>query len=180
MSILLGFAPWIVFWILVGNNTFQHAAWAALITSIIVNAKSMKQKSLKVLDIGSLLFFLLLAMTTLVAEPAWLETWTHFSGNVALFVISLISLVIGKPFTLQYAREQTPEEYWSTPLFYAINRNITLVWTAAFALQTVSSVLTVIWPHHETWFSWIIPLAAFVAATKFTGWYPRRFQEEEA
>jgi uncharacterized membrane protein len=178
MGILLGFAPWIVFWVLVGNNTFQHAAWAALAAAVIVNAKGLNKKNYKVLDIGTLLFFLVQAVITLFAEPVWLETWTHFSGNAALLVISLISLLIGKPFTLQYAREQTPEEFWTTPLFYSINRNITLVWTAAFAVQTASSALTVIWPHHETWFSWIIPMGAFVGATKFTGWYPKQFRKE--
>jgi uncharacterized membrane protein len=180
MGILFGFAPWIVFWVLVGNNTFQHAALAAFVASVIISARGLKQKNIKVLELGTVLFFLVLAVITIFAEPIWLEKWTHLLGNAALLLISLVSLVIGKPFTIQYAREQTPEEHWTTPLFYSINKNITLVWTAAFAVQTVSSALTVIWPHHETWFSWIIPLGAFVGAVKFTGWYPKQFAKEAA
>jgi hypothetical protein len=38
--------------------------------------------------------------------------------------IVLASLAAGRPFTLQYARERVPKQYWHAPLFLTINRRI--------------------------------------------------------
>jgi len=172
MHIFLGFAPWIVFWILSGNDSFFEAILVAGIVALLLSASRFIKGKIKLLEIGSLIFFALMTVAAFAADPPWLEKWTHVLGNAALTVIALVSVLVGKPFTLQYAKEQVAPEIWEKPGFFTTNLHITLVWCACFVLQTVSSALTITWPHHETWFSWIIPTASFVAAIKFTAWYP--------
>ncbi len=180
MGILLGFAPWIIFWILASNDTFLVAILAAAASSLIINARQVIRRRLKVLEIGTLLFFGVMSLAALSLDPAWLERWVHVLGNASLTTIALVSILIGRPFTLQYAREQIAEEYWETPRFMTTNLIITWVWTASFILQTLSSTATLFWPHHETWFSWLIPTASFVAAIKFTVWYPEQVRARAA
>jgi hypothetical protein len=177
MGILLAFAPWILFWILASNDTFRVAIFAALISTVVINIRYIAERKVKVLDLGTMIFFALLSGVSLFADPPWLEQWVHVLGNLALTVIALVSIAIGKPFTIQYAKEQVAEQYWNTPQFLSTNLRITWVWFATFAVQTVSSAITIIHPQHETWLSWVIPTGAFVAAIKFTAWYPQHVKE---
>lgn len=39
----------------------------------------------------------------------------------------MVSLAIRMPFTLQYAKERIPKEYWSLPLFVAIDDRVWVV-----------------------------------------------------
>jgi hypothetical protein len=51
----------------------------------------------------------------------WLATWLApaFSGIMGLIILALIPVM---PFTEQFARESTPQQYWSSPTFKKINR----------------------------------------------------------
>ena len=65
------------------------------------------------------------------------------------------------------------EQYWRTPLFLAINRRITWVWAAAFAVLVAAHIAT-------TFFSvsalvdGVVTVAAFVYAAGFTARYPEK------
>ena len=52
-------------------------------------------------------------------DEQWLERWFQPLSNGALFLIALVSVLIGKPFALQYAREQAPPEVQESPRFTA-------------------------------------------------------------
>ena len=82
---------------------------------------------MKVLEVGSLLLFGLLLLYTLIAAPHWSVATVRLAVDGGLAIV-LVSLAIGAPFTLQYARERVPKEYWASPLFLATNQRITGVW----------------------------------------------------
>ncbi|MEI9864304.1 MAG: hypothetical protein WDN00_07060 [Limisphaerales bacterium] len=56
-------------------------------------------------------------------------------------MIVLISMAIRCPFTLQYAREGTPETLWREPEFIRVNYVITAVWAAAFAVMVAADLV---------------------------------------
>ncbi|GED30968.1 amine oxidase [Brevibacillus centrosporus] len=58
-----------------------------------------------------------------------------------LTLASAISLVIKKPFTLQYAKKVVPEAFTTHRLFYLSNFWLTLIWAVAFALSLICSAL---------------------------------------
>jgi hypothetical protein len=95
-------------------------------------------------------------------------------SNALIAVIAGLSIAFRAPFTLAYARETTPREYWKSPLFLRINYVITGVWSAAFLLTAIVGYLGD-GPLHQPgnlWTDWIIPIGLVVLALKFTGWYP--------
>ena len=69
----------------------------------------------------------------------------------ACFAISLASLVIRKPFTLQYAREMVDAETAQLPGFMRANYIITWAWTGAFLLMMVANVLMIYVPGLPLW-----------------------------
>ena len=55
--------------------------------------------------------------------------------------LALGSVLVRNPFTLSYARESTPNEYWETPEFLSLNYLISWVWVAAFVVEAVSGFI---------------------------------------
>lgn len=70
--------------------------------------------------------------------------------------------------------ESTPEEQWDTPLFLRINTIISWAWAGAFVAAAVAGVIgnLVLDNPSNLWTSWIVQIAAIIAAIQFTDWYP--------
>lgn len=57
-----------------------------------------------------------------------------------LLAIVLASMALGRPFTLQYAREQVPPEHWDSPEFLRTNAIIAAVRALAFAVMVAAEL----------------------------------------
>jgi hypothetical protein len=66
-------------------------------------------KSQKILEIGTAILFGGLALYAVLGGPVWSILGVRLRVDVGLFLMVLTTLIVGKPFTLQYAREQVPE-----------------------------------------------------------------------
>ena len=169
VQIFFGFAPWIAFMVLSSNNTFELAAVIALVIAVVVLLISRRSGSKPTaFDYATLGFFVLLVIVGLFTSDAAVATWVQPVSNFALFTIALVSILIGKPFTREYARQSLPPEVWDSPGFLQGTLRVAWVWVAAFAVMTISSLITVFRPNWETWTTWVIPIVAFVAAVLYT------------
>ncbi len=92
--------------------------------------------------------------------------------DAGLLAIVLVSLAIGRPFTLQYARERVPEAFWAMPLFLTTNRIISTVWAGAFAALVAADAAAEWVPSVPLWVDVVGSIAAFAAAVWFSRWYP--------
>ncbi len=173
MSILLGLAPFVVFFILMRLVSPLAGLAAAFAVSFLLGFRHWRHRErLKVLDIGSLLLFGVLLLYTLTASPRWSVATVRLAVDGGLFAIVLVSLAIGTPFTLQYARERVPQEYWTSPLFFTTNQRITGAWAAAFAVMTAADAAAEYVDAIPLWIDIAATIAAFIAAVWFTQWYP--------
>ena len=69
MGMFVGLAPWILYWVLVSNNTFEEAAIAALVTAVALTGWGLAQgKKPYLLDWGTLIWFAALVIIA-VAPP---------------------------------------------------------------------------------------------------------------
>ena len=76
MGFVLGFLPWILYWVLVGNVDFRLAVCIALAVSIATQVISrMRGQPWRSLEVGSLLIFVLLAAAAFMVNDALLERW---------------------------------------------------------------------------------------------------------
>ena len=83
-------------------------------------------------------------------------------------------MAMGKPFTLQYAREQVAAEFWTSPEFVRTNYVITGVWALAFAVLVVADLILLYRRDLPPRIGIFLTIAALVGAVKFTSWYPER------
>ena len=169
MGIFLSFLPWIVFWAIRGNNNYRIGALVATVIVVFLNIKNVKQGNVKILDLGTLIFFFILTGISFISTAVWVDKYSAPLSSIAMFVIAAISLAVRKPFTMQYAYEKVDPKFWNTPRFYTTNRTITAIWCIAFAINTFLEYLYV---GNPNMLFWVIIILVLVSAVKFTTWYP--------
>jgi len=173
-----GLAPWIVMSLLSGPGRFEESVSTALGLSILfIYFRLRRGSSLKALEVFEVVYFGTLAIIGVLASDTlimWLEKWSGEMSSLALAAFTFGSLLVGNPFTLAYAKETTPREYWDSPVFLRINRVITLVWALAFTVAAAAGLYgnSVLNQPDDFWTAWIIPIAAMLFAFSFSEWYP--------
>lgn len=170
MSTLLGFAPFILFAILNGILPVAAAlAVAALVAAgLAAYGRVAHGRSLKSLEIGSVVLFGGLALATYLWALVWSTREIHLAVDLGMLAIVVVSLVVRRPFTIQYAREQVPAEYWSSPRFLRVNDVITAGWAVAFAVLAVADWVLVAWPQLPPWAGVVVTVVVLVGAIRFT------------
>jgi len=182
---LFGFAPWIVYWVLVGNVPFSIAVAVALLVAVAVFAiGSATGKPGRTLEIGAVATFVVLAVLTVALSESFMARWIQPLSNAGIFLVALISLPIGKPFVREFAAAGQPADVVKTELF---GRNVTVltwIWVAAFAGMTVSSAIPPIVDRNATILDtktplsfvcyWVIPFSLLGAAALASQFLPAR------
>jgi hypothetical protein len=181
MNILLGFAPYIAFFLFMQAASIDLGLWAALIVAVLNAGRNWARSgSPKLLEVGTVLLFAGLAVFTSVAHWKWTVTGVRLAVDAGLLAIVLASLAAGRPFTVQYARERVPQQYWHTRLFLTINRRIAWAWAGAFAAMVATHAAVVFVPAVPVWADIVVTVAALAAAFRFTAWYPGHARKKAA
>ncbi|MGH3674693.1 MAG: hypothetical protein ACRDU5_02950 [Mycobacterium sp.] len=142
MGILLGFAPWIVYWVLVGNVPFTTAVLVALaiaVCSFVIGR--VRGASGRTLEIGAVGTFLVLTVLTFTLSQDFMERWMQPLSNAGIFLVALTGVLIGRPFVREFAEVGQPKEVVESDVFGRITSLLTWIWVAAFAGMTVSSAI---------------------------------------
>lgn len=182
MSILLAFAPFIVFALIdrLLGPVEGLVAGALVSTAMLVRDWITPGRSPKILEIGTTLLFCGLALYSVLGRATWSVIGVRLCVDAGLLVIVLVSMAVGRPFTLQYAREQVASEFWSSPEFMRTNYVITAIWALAFAIMTIAEFVLLYIPGVPPRIGVIAIILALVGAIKFTSWYPERVKARAA
>src|SRR6476646_7803265 len=142
MCIVIGFIPWVVYWILVGNVPFTTAVTIAFgITLLIQLILRTRKQPVHTLDVGNLIVFAILTLAAYLVPDAVLERWLQPLSSLGLFLIALIGVLIGRPFVREYAVESVDAETARTQGFRTITNAMTWMWVVAFGLMFVSAMI---------------------------------------
>lgn len=133
------FIPWIFFVVFYGNtpSSMFFASIAALILMVTLNLKELNLGF--VLPWGSILVFAFLAINDRFDLFPWAENHALLIVNSALAAIVWFSMLIMKPFSLQYARQEVDSIYWHNPGFIKTNWLITAVWAILMTIMALPS-----------------------------------------
>jgi hypothetical protein len=172
---LLAFAPFLAFAAL---NHFVAPTialtFAALVSFALIGREVLLGRSAKILEVGTCALFGGLAAYSYVSDADWPVVAVKLAVDIGLFAIVLFSLVVGRPFTIQYARESVGQELWDNPNFLRTNRIITLVWLAAFATIIIADLVLLYMPDVPHKLSVLLTVGALYGAFKFTLAYPKK------
>ena len=177
MSVVVGLSPFIAFFVLMRLvSPVAGLAGALAVSALLCLRMRLRRESIKILEVGTFVLFAGLTVYTLAAAPRWTVATVRLAVDTGLLSIVLVSLVIGRPFTLQYARERVPEQFWDSPIFMAVNRAISSGWGGAFAIMVAADVAAEFVPAIPLWVDVAASAAAFAGAVWFTRWYPAKVQ----
>jgi hypothetical protein len=182
---LFGFAPWIIYWVLVGNVPFAAAVivalWIAIAAFFIGTGLGVPGRTL---GVGAVATFAVLTVLTFTLSDSFMQRWIQPLSNAGILLVALVGLLIGKPFVSEFAAAEQPPDVVKTELFRRIAKVLTWVWIAAFAGMTVSSAIPPIVDRNATILDtktplsflcyWVIPFSLLGLAALLSRWLPLR------
>ncbi len=174
MTIFLILAPYGAFATLMLVTSAAMSLFASAAICLMVMAyDALRGRTIKMLGAGSVILFAALGAYITLVDSGLSSSAVKLTVDAGVFAISLTSLVIRQPFTLQYAREMVDAETAQLPGFMRASYIITWAWTGAFLLMMIANVLMIYVPGLPLWSGLLIAFAARNSAVYFTKWYPQ-------
>ena len=141
VDILLGFTPWISWGMLASHGIWAFAV--AFAVAGVLFARQVRRGRVKAMEIASSAYFGAQLILTGVIGWHGLEAYNLVLLYGALAAMAWTTLLLGSPFTLQYAREDWARELWGQPLFRRTNVILTVAWGVIFLGASMSVALPV-------------------------------------
>jgi hypothetical protein len=174
MTIFLILAPYGAFALLMMVTTAAIGLFSAVAICLAVIALDVvRGRSVKILGAGSVVVFSAVGGYVAFVDLAMSTSAVKFAVDTGIFLVSLMSIVIRHPFTLQYALEAVDAETARLPGFLYANYLITLAWTGAALLMMIGNIALLYVPGLPLWSGLLVAFAARNSAVYFTRWYPQ-------
>jgi hypothetical protein len=174
-GVLLGFIPLVVYGILVGVSSITIALAVAIAMSIIVGwtdlRKGMMMAWANVVMFGSAL------IAIGVLGIVWITPYMGILIYATLAAFTFGSILIGIPFTLQYARGMVDRTLWEKPRFIRVNVMITGIWGGVFLINLGLSSIAFITPGFIGRIAQVSTYIVLAAGALFTIWYPEHVRK---
>ncbi|AZE84786.1 hypothetical protein C4J98_3380 [Pseudomonas orientalis] len=154
------------------SGNYTEAALLSLLVLLVLCHKGLMSKF--VIDWSVACGFMLIVLASL-AQPSFFSLpYTKPLIYGLLATAGWCSYCIGRPFTLQYAKQEADPAHWGTPVFLSINKHITLVWNIVFSCNFGLSILSIeffdYWPIFLL-MSYFTILCAVVFTEKYPDFY---------
>src|SRR6478752_6134950 len=141
MTIFLILAPYGAFATLMLLTSATVSLFAAAAICLAVIAYDIEGgRSVKILGVGSVITFAAVGGYVALIDPALGTTQVRFGVDVGIFLVSLMSIVVRRPFVRQYALEVVDAETARQPGFLRATYTITWAWTAATLLMMIANI----------------------------------------
>jgi hypothetical protein len=174
MTLFLILVPFASFALLMLLTSAKIALFASAATCLaVIGIDIARGRSVKMLGAGCVVIFSGIGAYIMLVDPNLSHSAVKIATDVGVLAISLGSLIVRKPFVLQYALEEVDAETAKLPGFMKATYVITWAWTGAFVLMIVGNVLTIYVPGLPLWSGLVIAFAARNSAAYFTTWYPQ-------
>jgi hypothetical protein len=181
LKFLLGFVSWIAFLFLSGS-TLTSLEWALVVSFLLSITFGYRQlRGGFILQWGSVIFFAWCIIMVNFLQNVTIAKNMGIIANGFLAAIIWLTILVGKPFTLQYAREDLPKERWSDPRLVQSCRFIAIVWGLLMVFSTFVSCFKVMRPglFPEIVYS-SISIGTIMGGTIFTQYYKKYKRSLEA
>jgi len=181
MALFLTLTPFAAFaTLMMLTSVTLSLAVAAAIGFGLVGWDIFNGRSLKLFTAGSAAVFTAIAAYHLLTKHELDPAIVRLTVDSGILAIALGSVIVRKPFTLQFAREKVEPSLHGEPRFIRTNYVLSLVWSAALALMLIADIVSIYLPSTSLWICAAIAFAARNSATYFTQWYPKRVRAEIA
>ena len=173
LKLLLAFSPWIAFWIISGGHSMTRLHGGIIVAAILVIVMGITRLHRGLILWAGVLFFAFAVIAVVLLDNLWVIRHLGVLASGTLFMATLISIVIGDPFTESYAREHVPRELWDTPAFIRSSYTVTGFWGIIFLANVLVNVFKSYYPDLGEWFFRAVEFAILASGVVFTTQYSR-------
>ncbi len=177
MGYLRGFVPWVVAGF-VSAVDWRWGAVAGCVSGLLLLLQDRRRgvaMDAMILEISTIIYFVIIGAIAFSSPDSSVQDHSDVLSFVWLAGTAWGSMLLRSPFTLGIARRQTPEEYWNTPGFLAVNNAITAAWGAGFTFIAVVLAISNA-TDAPAWVGITAHVVGLVAPAVFTSIYPKRVQ----
>ena len=171
-GIFVAFLPWVLFTLVTQHDSLIAASVVALLAAVAISVPSVLRGRPKVLELAAVAAFAGFTAVALFADTAADIDVARYARAIAAAGLALTAFgsLLFVPFTEQYARESVPRQFWNSPAFKQINRQLTVMWGCVFTAMIPSHLIAGAIDTHRsnTIFNWVIPILLVVWAVKRT------------
>jgi hypothetical protein len=171
LKLLFAFAPWIAFWIISGGASMLRLQIGICVAAVLVVVIGVTKLHRGLILWAGVVFFAFALTAVVLLKNLWV---IHHLGPLAsgtLFVFTMLSIIIGRPFTESYAQEHVPPELWNSSSFIRSSYTVTGVWGMIFLANTLVNVVRPYFPDVGEWTFRGIELTILVSGVFFTTIY---------
>jgi hypothetical protein len=140
LKLLLAFAPWIAFLLISGGSMLRLQIGILVAAVLVVIMGVTKLHRGAVLWAGYIFFAFALIFVVWLKNP-WVIHHMGILASGTLFAAAQLSIVMGHPFTEDYARENVPNEAWNSASFLRGCYTTTSFWSCIFLFNTLLNVI---------------------------------------
>jgi hypothetical protein len=180
LKLLLAFAPWIAFWIISGGPSMVRLQVGICVAAVLVIVMGITGLHRGLILWAGVVFFAFALVSVVLLKNMWVIQHLGILASGTLFMATLVSIVIGQPFTESYARDHVPQELWDSPAFIRSSYTVTGVWGIIFLANTMVNAAK---PHYKElseWFFRGVELSILVSGVVFTTAYSNFMRKKRA
>ena len=179
LKLLLGFAPWLAFLFIAHGSLFRLKVGLVVALVLAVAMGLMKLHRGVILWVG-LVFFSVSTLLVLGFEDMWTVRHMGVLANGAMALATWYTVAVKRPFTMDYARDHTPPELWSSPTFLRTNQIITAAWSTCFTLNAGLAWHKMALHSLPDWEYEVISYALLLSCAILSTWYPAHLKRQRS
>ncbi len=177
LKLLLGFAPWIAF-LIIAQGSLQRLEIGLVVAAVLTVVMAVFKLHRGAIMWVGIAFFAYACVAVLVFRDMWTIRNMGILANGALAAGTWVTMLMGRPFTEEYAREHTDPSLWRHPAFLRTNLILTSAWGAVFTANTAIAWLKTYdkslpdWGYETTSYAFL--LSAMVLSNVYPAMVKRR------
>ena len=174
IKLMLAFSPWIAFWIISSGHSMLRLQVGICVATVLVAVMGLTKLHRGAILWAGVLFFAFALVSVAWLRDMWVIQHLGVLASGTLFVSTLFSVFIGRPFTEDYAREHVPAELWDSPAFIRGCYTVTSAWGFIFLVNTMVNLAKLYHPEASEWYYQGMEFSFVILGIAFTTIYSRR------
>ncbi len=173
LKLMLAFSPWLAFWLISGGHSLARLRIGILVAAVLVVVMGLTKLHRGLILWAGVIFFSFALVSVVWLQEPWIIQHLGIFASGTLFLLTLLSMLLGHPFTESYAREHVPRELWSSPAFIRGNFIVTGAWGLIFLANILVNVVKLYYPEGNAWFYRGVEFSFFALGVLFSTLYSR-------
>ena len=171
LKLLVAFAPWLAF-LFIAHDTPLRVKLGLVVALVLSVAMGVARLHRGIILWVGLAFFAAATVAVVGFEDAWTLRHMGVLANGALASGAWLTILAGKPFTLDYAKEHADPSLWKTPQFVRSNTVIAAAWATTFTINSAVAFVKMRQIGVSDLVCEIFSYCLLVGTAAFTVWYP--------